>query len=109
MAAHDSSGQARFPVATRALLSGVGVVLATGRNQIVLWKECFPNNLLDDDKALEVAKQQMRDLLPIFAQHPDVLFVHVTTPPLAPLVEKERVWKHLARALMGKPQPGPRL
>jgi hypothetical protein len=83
--------------------------IATGRNQIVLWKECFPNNFIDDDKALAQAQQQMRDLLPVFAAHPDVLFVHVTTPPLAPIVEKEPAWKYLARFLLGKPQPGPRL
>jgi hypothetical protein len=83
--------------------------IATGRNQIVLWKECFPNNFIDDDQALEQAKKEMRELLPVFAQHPDVLFVHVTTPPLAPLVEEEPRWKYLARLVMGKPQPGPRL
>jgi len=83
--------------------------IATGRNQIVLWKECFPNNFLDDEKALEDAKLEMRALLPIFAQHPDVLFVHLTTPPLAARTEKEPAWKYLARALLGKPQPGPRL
>jgi hypothetical protein len=79
------------------------------RNQIVMFKSCFPNNLLDDDKALEAARTEMRALLPELAKHPDVLFVHVTTPPLAPRVEKEPAWKWLARELMRKPQPGPRL
>jgi hypothetical protein len=79
------------------------------RNQIVLWKECFPNNFIDGEKGLEQAKQEMRALLPVFAQHPDVLFVHLTTPPLAAQVEKEPAWKYLARAVLGKAQPGARL
>ena len=79
------------------------------RNQIVMFKSCFPNNLLNDDKAVETARAEMRALLPEFAKHPDVLFVHVTTPPLAPKVEKQPAWKWLAREVMRKPQPGPRL
>jgi hypothetical protein len=79
------------------------------RNQIVMFKSCFPNNLLNDDKALAAARAEMTALLPELAKHPDVLFVHVTTPPLAPKVEKQPAWKWLARAVMRKPQPGPRL
>jgi len=76
---------------------------------IVVFKSCFPNNLLDDDAALQKAKARLTELLPIFAQHPDTLFVKVTTPPLAPRTEKEPAWKYLARMVLGKPQPGPRL
>jgi hypothetical protein len=79
------------------------------RNQIVMFKSCFPNNLLGDEKAVEAARAEMNALLPEFAKHPDVLFVHVTTPPLAPRVEKEPAWKWLAREVMRKPQPGSRL
>ena len=77
-------------------------------NRIVLWKSCFPNNLLDE-AAVEKTRAEMRALLPLFAQHPDILFVHLTTPPLTPNVAAEPVWKWLARALLGKPQPKPRL
>jgi hypothetical protein len=84
-------------------------VLDGKQNKIVMFKSCFPNNLLDDEAALEKAKASYRALLPIFAQHPDVLFVRVTTPPLAPRTEKEPAWKMVARTVLGKPQPAPRL
>jgi hypothetical protein len=79
------------------------------RNQIVVWKSCFPNNMLDDDAAVAQAKATLTALLPYFAKHPEVLFVHVTSPPNAPAVAKEPAWKFAARAVLGKPQPGPRL
>lgn len=78
-------------------------------HEIVIFKSCFPNNNLDNGKALEQAEASYSALLPIFAQHPDILFVRITTPPLAPKVAKEPLWKVLARVVMGKPQPGPRL
>jgi hypothetical protein len=78
-------------------------------HQIVMFKSCFPNNQLDDDAALEKAKSSLSALLPIFAKHPEMLFVRVTTPPLAPTVAKEPAWKFVARMVLGKPQPGPRL
>lgn len=71
------------------------------RNQIVLWKSCFPNNLLDE-AGVAAAKKELTALLPLFAQHPDVLFVHLTTPPLSPNVAPEPLWKWLARALTGR-------
>lgn len=79
------------------------------RNQIVVWKSCFPNNMLDDDAAVAQAKATLSALLPYFAKHPEVLFVHVTSPPNAPQVQKEPAWKFAARVVLGKPQPGPRL
>lgn len=79
------------------------------RNQIVVWKSCFPNNQLDDEAALARAQAQLSALLPMFARHPAVLFVHVTTPPLAPMVAREPAWRSLARLLLRRPQPGPRL
>lgn len=79
------------------------------RHQIVVFKSCFPNNQLDDDAAVEAAKRQLASLLPLFAARPDVLFVYLTAPPLAPRVESEPAWKSLARLVMGKPQPKARL
>jgi hypothetical protein len=79
------------------------------RNQVIVWKSCFPNNQLADEAAVERARANLAALLPIFAKHPEVLFVHLSTPPLAPMVPKEPAWRWLARALLRKPQPGPRL
>jgi hypothetical protein len=79
------------------------------RNQIVVFKSCFPENLLADDGAEQRARDNLTALLPLFAQHPDTLFVYLTTPPLAPNTPAEPVWKSLARFVMRKPQPGPRL
>lgn len=78
-------------------------------HHIVMWKSCFPNNTLDGEAAVEEAKQQMSALLPLFAKQPKALFVHLTTPPQAPKVESEPLWKWGMRALLRKPQPGPRL
>jgi hypothetical protein len=79
------------------------------KNQIVVFKSCFPNNMLDDDAAVGDAKAQLASLLPLFEKHPDVLFVYMTAPPLAPRVEKQMACKALAKAVLGKPQPQARL
>jgi hypothetical protein len=79
------------------------------KNRIVAFKSCFPNNQLDDDAAVEAAKSQLSSLLPLFAAKPDVLFVYLTAPPIAPRVESEPAWKSLARLVTGKPQPKARL
>lgn len=63
-------------------------------NAIVAFKSCYPNNGFtgpgaepgDPDaceRTLANAKAAYRALLPIFARHPDVLFVAFTAPPLA--------------------------
>jgi hypothetical protein len=75
------------------------------RNRIVMFKSCFPENMLEDEAALARAKATLTALLPEFAKHPDVLFVHVTSPPLTPHLPRERLWRSVARALMGQPQP----
>jgi hypothetical protein len=79
------------------------------KNQIVVFKSCFPNNQFDDDAAVEQAKRQLSDLLPLFAARPEVLFVYLTAPPLAPKVESQPAWKSLMRTVLGKPQPKARL
>jgi hypothetical protein len=63
-------------------------------NAIVVFKSCYPNNAFistgkdpgDPDsceRTIANAKAAYRALLPYFAQHPDVLFVAFTAPPLA--------------------------
>jgi hypothetical protein len=79
------------------------------KNQIVVFKSCFPNNMLDDDDAVTESKAQLSSLLPLLAAHPDVLFVYMTAPPLAPKVESEMACKALAKVLLGKPRPQARL
>jgi len=79
------------------------------KNQIVVFKSCFPENLLADEAAEKRAREDLTALLPVIAQHPETLFVYLTTPPLAPNVRAEPAWKYVARVVTGKPQPGPRL
>lgn len=63
-------------------------------NAIVAFKSCYPNNGFTGvgsepgdadscERTLANAKAAYRALLPAFAQHPDVLFVAFTAPPLA--------------------------
>jgi len=79
------------------------------QNKIVVFKSCFPENMLSDDAAVARAREDLSALLPVIAAHPDMLFIYMTTPPLAPKVRSEPAWKWLARKIMGKPLPGPRL
>ena len=76
-------------------------------NHIVVFKSCYPNNDFvglgegagdPDSKELTVAnaKAAYKSLLPVFAEHPEVLFVAVTAPPRAEpklgFGEKIRSW-----------------
>jgi len=79
------------------------------RNRIVVFKSCYPESMIGDEAALDRARATLSALLPVFAQHPDVLFVFLTSPPLAPAVPANPLWKQLARSVMGKPQPLARL
>jgi hypothetical protein len=79
------------------------------RNRIVVFKSCFPESMIEDGAALSQAQSALSALLPVFAQHPEVLFVHLTSPPLAPLIPAVPLWKRLAKAAMGKPEPLARL
>lgn len=92
--------------------------LPDGRsNRIVAFKSCFPNNAFEGEgappgnprgPALTVwnARAALAALLPEFAKHPDVLFVYVTAPPLAPK-RKDTVLKWLARKAGALPTPVP--
>ncbi|MGE5755794.1 MAG: hypothetical protein ACM35G_08775 [Planctomycetaceae bacterium] len=86
------------------------------RNRIVMFKSCYPNNWFvgpgtppgradGPEKTVANAKAAYSVLLGYFEQHPDVLFVCVTAPPLAPRIEPEPLWKAAARRILGKPSP----
>lgn len=84
--------------------------LPDGRqNRVVVFKSCFPNNAFvgegqwpGDPAGPRLtywnAQATMKALLPHFERRPDVLFVYVTAPPLAPL-RSERGYKWAARKL----------
>lgn len=86
------------------------------RNQVIVFKSCFPNSgfvgrgTAPGDwhgPALTVwnARASLTALLPEMAKHPEVLFVYVTAPPLAPEAERERAWKWLLQTVRGRPHP----
>jgi hypothetical protein len=83
-----------------------------GRNEIVLFKSCYPNSAfvgegrppgdaLGPDLTVWNARATLSALLPELAKHPDVLFVYVTAPPLAP-APSEPLVKWLAKRILGR-------
>lgn len=90
------------------------------QNRIVVFKSCYPNNAFVGDGdppgdptgpqlTIANAKSTLGALLPVFAKHPDVLFVYVTAPPLAPGLAAEPAWKWLLKTALGKPPAAERL
>jgi hypothetical protein len=90
-----------------------GSLKPPAHNRIVLFKSCYPNsafigpgrppgNPAGPELTLANAQAAYRALLAEFQKHPDVLFVCITTPPLAPCLKPEPLWKSLARALLQK-------
>jgi hypothetical protein len=86
------------------------------RNHIVVFKSCFPNNEFEaegqppgDPRGPELtvwnAKAALQALLPILARHPEVLFVYVTAPPVAPRPPRERLFRKVLRLARGEPGP----
>ena len=82
-------------------------------NQIVVFKSCFPNNAFagagtapgnpaGPELTLWNARATYAALLPEFSKYPDVLFVCLTAPPLAPTATPDPVWKRLAKQLLGR-------
>lgn len=82
------------------------------RNQVVVFKSCFPNNLFEGEGAppgnsaggeLTVwnAKAAYTALLDEFEKQPDVLFVCMTSPPLAPKVHPQPLWRVILGKLRG--------
>jgi len=83
------------------------------RNQIIAFKSCFPNNEFTGEGAapgnpagpdLTVwnAKATLTAVLPELEKHPETLFVYVTAPPNAPKAPKVRLWKWIARRVLGR-------
>jgi len=86
------------------------------RNQIVVFKSCYPNNLFvsegsppgdPDVPELTIwnAKAVYTELLGEFRKRPNVLFVCLTAPPAAPELRPEPLWKSAARAVLGRSRP----
>lgn len=83
------------------------------RNDVVVFKSCYPNNLFvgegtppgnpaGPELTLTNAKASYAALLSAFERHPEVLFVCVTAPPNALGLEPERLWKVVLRKVLGK-------
>jgi hypothetical protein len=81
------------------------------RNNIVVFKSCFPNNNFKaegtppgdpngPDLTLWNAKAAYAMLLDEFRNYPEVLFVYVTAPPLAPKRPPQSLWKQLAKKVL---------
>ena len=54
------------------------------QHPVVIFKSCFPNNALKSDEMLERDKALYLGMRNTMDQHPDHLFVLLTTPPLHP-------------------------
>jgi hypothetical protein len=83
------------------------------RNQIVVFKSCFPNSDFKSEgqppgnpagTALTLwnAKATYSALLDEFRKKPEVLFVCLTAPPLAPKAAPQPLWKVLAKKALGR-------
>jgi hypothetical protein len=76
-------------------------------NSIVMFKPCYPNNYFVAEgsgkgRTVSSAKAAYESLLPLFRQHPEVLFIAVTAPPLVPPYETKNPVKALAKKVLGR-------
>ena len=51
----------------------------------------------EPDLTVSNAKKALDSLLPLFAQHPKTLFIYMTAPPNSGWLEKQPLWKKLAK------------
>lgn len=83
------------------------------RNQIVVFKSCFPNNNFvaegvppgnpaGPELTVGNARAAYAALLDEFKKHPRTLFVCVTAPPLACKKSPEPRWKLIAKKILGR-------
>jgi len=85
------------------------------QNKIIIFKSCFPNNMIELDgslpgnpdsceKTLLNAKASYMALLPYFKNHPDILFIAFTAPPVAKPVQykKDKIIQSL-KAILNRP------
>ncbi len=54
------------------------------RHEIVAFKSCYPASNVSSDRMLADYKGYYEKLKPMFAKHPEVLFIAWTAPPLVP-------------------------
>ena len=84
-------------------------------NAVVMFKSCYPNNRFvgrgsdpgdsdDCELTLANARAAYRSLLPLFSEHPDVLFVPFTAPPMAEY--KPAGWKATIKSWFAKNDRG---
>ncbi len=52
------------------------------QHDIIMFKSCFPASDIKDDALINNYKAWYQSLLPTFKQHPDILFIAMSTPPL---------------------------
>jgi hypothetical protein len=85
------------------------------RNQIVVFKSCFPNsaftgegelpgNPAGPELTLANAKASFSALLAEFRKYPHVLFVSLTAPPIAHKNQPQPLWRHLVNSVRGNKQ-----
>lgn len=83
------------------------------KNRVILFKSCFPNSKFVGEGSapgkaagpnLTVwnAKASLTAVLGELQKHPEVLYVYLTAPPLAPKPGRQPAWKWLAKAALGK-------
>ena len=72
------------------------------KNQVIMFKSCFPNNNFSDDASVKQAQDAYKSLLTIFQKYPDTLFVAVTAPPLVPPYETSNPFKAFIKKLLGR-------
>lgn len=86
---------------------------STTRNQVVAFKSCYPNNDFvgagsepgnpaGPELTLANARATMRAVRSELARHPEVLFVYLTAPPLAPRLPRTPLWKVVAKTVLGR-------
>ena len=87
--------------------------LSAGKNEIVIFKSCYPNNAFKPDAnvtgdplgpvlTLSNAKATLLAVRDEFAKYRQTLFVYVTAPPLCAPTE-EPLWKRLAKQVLQRP------
>jgi hypothetical protein len=88
-------------------------LLGEGKNQVVLFKSCFPNSAFKTDRpgvgnpagpvlTLSNAKATLSAVRDELARQPDVLFVYLTAPPLRAHETSEPLWKYAVKRILGR-------
>jgi hypothetical protein len=88
-------------------------MLASGCNQVVAFKSCYPNNAFKPgdgpgdaagpELTLSNARATLTKLRDELARQPRTLFVYLTAPPLRDDSASEPAWKSLAKRALARP------